>query len=327
MFKKAFRYVFLALIYSVIVIMIVYLTLRLFQMIVASYYWYDKLLGSLLLVAEFYIISTQGVGYLSEVLRVFLKFKKPEEDRPIIPELKTKPFVAILIPSYNEPLSILEDTIIGSYNLTYSNKHIYLLDDTRYELNSKSKSLLQYKQDIENLCEKYNINIFRRKWRGAKAGIINDYLAFVHGNKSEDFKLISYEKSNYIRKTVIQNPKYFVLLDADQNPYPEFVEPLVAMSEEDNMIALIQTPQYYTNFEGNRISKAAALQQVIFYEYLCVGKGIEEVMFCCGSNVLIRTEAIMGVGGFDETTVTEDFATSFKLHLAGWKTKYYNKVG
>jgi cellulose synthase (UDP-forming) len=99
------------------------------------------------------------------------------------------------------------------------------------------------------------------------------------------------------------------------------------MLEQDEKMAYVQTPQYYTNFQENRIARAASLQQIIFYEYICSGKGIRDAMVCCGSNVLIRTDALIDVGGFDETTVTEDFATSLRFHLNGWKTQYYNKVG
>jgi len=101
----------------------------------------------------------------------------------------------------------------------------------------------------------------------------------------------------------------------------------VAFSEEDEKIGFIQTPQYYTNFEKNRIAHAAALQQVIFYEYICSGKSLEDVMLCCGSNALIRTEALIGIGGFDERSITEDFATTLDFHMQGWKTKFYSKVG
>ncbi|NGX49834.1 MAG: Cellulose synthase catalytic subunit [UDP-forming] [Candidatus Anoxychlamydiales bacterium] len=326
MLKKFGKHFIIIMLCSVIVVMVLYLSVRLFLMITASYFWYDKVLGSLLLIAEFFII-TQGMGYLNEVIRVFLKYDKPEEDRPDVPELKTKPYVAILIPSYHEPLSVIEETLVGSYNLYYKNKHIILLDDTRYDLKVKDKNILKYKQDIEELCQKYNINLFRHKWHGAKAGIINDYIKFAQNEKSNDFFFKSYEKTPYYRKRVLSKPKYIAILDADQNPFPEFLDPLVAISENNDKIAFIQTPQYYTNFEKNRIAHAAALQQIIFYEYICVGKGIEDVIFCCGSNVLIRTDALIDIGGFDESSITEDSASSIYFHMKGWKTKYYNKVG
>ena len=34
----------------------------------------------------------------------------------------------------------------------------------------------------------------------------------------------------------------------------------------------------------------------------------------------------MDVGGFDNTTITEDLATSLQIHLKGWKSLYYNKA-
>ena len=50
-------------------------------------------------------------------------------------------------------------------------------------------------------------------------------------------------------------------------------------------------------------------------------------MFCCGTNVILRTSALKAIGGMDEKTVTEDFATSLKLHTHGFSSLYYNHVG
>ena len=49
-------------------------------------------------------------------------------------------------------------------------------------------------------------------------------------------------------------------------------------------------------------------------------------MFCCGTNIVFRRQALIEVGGLDESTVTEDFATSIKLHQKKWKSLYYNHV-
>jgi cellulose synthase (UDP-forming) len=56
-------------------------------------------------------------------------------------------------------------------------------------------------------------------------------------------------------------------------------------------------------------------------------------MFCCGSNVVMRRDALMSVEQmvegrrhfFDETSVTEDFATTVRLHAAKWRTAYVNR--
>jgi len=118
----------------------------------------------------------------------------------------------------------------------------------------------------------------------------------------------------------------FFVFDADMNPFPDFVEPLVAFMEQNPELAFIQTPQYYSNFEFNRVARASGLQQAVFYEYICEGKSLGDAMFCCGTNVIFRRGALNDVGGFDETSVTEDFATSLKFHLKGWGSAYLNKV-
>jgi len=91
-------------------------------------------------------------------------------------------------------------------------------------------------------------------------------------------------------------------------------------------LGFVQTPQFYTNIEKNRVARAAALQQAVFYEYICEGKSEGGSMFCCGTNVIFRRKALLDVGGLDESTVTEDFATSVKLHAKGWKSLYFNHV-
>jgi len=120
--------------------------------------------------------------------------------------------------------------------------------------------------------------------------------------------------------------KYIIVFDADQNPFPDFIEPLVGLMEANPDLAFTQTPQYYTNFEFNRVAKASGLQQAIFYEYICEGKSVQDAMFCCGTNVIFRREALMDVGGLVETSVTEDFATSLNFHIKGWRSAYVSKV-
>jgi cellulose synthase (UDP-forming) len=77
---------------------------------------------------------------------------------------------------------------------------------------------------------------------------------------------------------------------------------------------------------ASRVASGAAHQQAVFYEYICEGKSTSGAMFCCGTNVIFRREALLSVGGFDESSITEDFATSIKLHSKKWESLYYNNV-
>lgn len=257
----------------------------------ARYGPFEKALAIIFFMSEAFILF-HTFAYFANIYRLSVK----EPDRPdSLPakDFKSPPAVAILIPARHEPKSVLVDTLTGCYNLDYPNKKVYLLDDSSEE---------KYKKEAEEVARELNASIFRRSERhGAKAGIINDCL-----------------------RTLTE--KYVTVFDADQTPFSNFLSKLIPILEADPKLAFVQTPQFYSNLSSSRVSFAADMQQAIFYEYICEGKSSSQAMICCGTNVVLRREALMGVGGFDESTVTEDFATSIRLHIKGWRSRYYNHV-
>ena len=310
----------ISLLFMTLLAVLFYLTFRISFYFVFDYLWYEKVAAGALLAGELFIL-THSLGYF---LNVLLSFRKGKRDVQVLEPsaLKDYPPAAIVVASYHEPLDILEDTLTCFFNLTYLGKHLFFLDDTRYDLpKSDPEEMAEYRRNIDELCSRLGINLFRRRWRGAKAGIINDFRDYLAGRPKEGF-----EFTKYSEKPLPEDIKYLVIFDADQNPFPDFVEPLVARMESDPELAFVQTPQYYSNFENNRVARGAGLQQAVFYEYICEGKSISDAMFCCGTNVIFRRAALEDVGGFDEDSVTEDIVTSFKFHQNGWRSAYMNKV-
>lgn len=235
--------------------------------------------------SEFFIMF-HAIGYFFNVMRL-----DRHPDNYQVQDLVDEPSVAILIPARHEPKEVVERTLLACYNLNYKNKTIYFLDDSSIE---------QYKEEARELSKEFGTEIFAREvHRGAKAGIINDVNRII-------------------------TEKYIAIFDADQNPMPHFLKILVPILESRENLVFVQTPQFYTNCSSNRVSLTANFQQAIFYEYICEGKNTNGTMMCCGTNVLLRRNVLLDVGGFDENTVTEDFATSLKLHMKGWKTLYVN---
>lgn len=310
----------IAVLFLALALCFLYLIVRISYFITSDYFWYEKALGFFLLMAEVFGL-VHSIGYFSNVL-VDITRTKDNIVQHEVPPLTQFPPVAILIPSYKEPLDMLEDTLLCIYNLTYPNKQLYFLDDTRYDKPwTTPEKVQEYRAGVEALCKKIGVNLFRRPWRGAKAGIINDFLHYKSGDP-----LAGVEYTTYQEDMGNELFKYLIVFDSDVNPFPDFAETLVAFLENTPNAAFIQTPQYYSNFSFNRVARAAGLQQIIFFEYICESKGIQNTMFCCGSNVLINREALLSVGGFDESSLTEDFATSLKMHILGWNTLYYNKI-
>lgn len=266
----------------------IYMSVRiLFLFLLTGYNPVEMAFAVLLILSELFVLI-HGIGY---IINIFRSRKKTEFAG--LRKMEIEPKVAILVASRHEPRWILENTFISIKNLNYKNKDVYFLDDSSDE---------NYKREADGLASELGLIIFRRdKRRGAKAGIINDCL-----------KGLDHE--------------YIAIFDADQNPLPEFLNSIIPILGADKKLAFVQTPQFYTNIEDNRVARGAGFQQAVFYEYICEGKGTHDSMFCCGTNVVFRAEALRSVGGLDETTVTEDFATSLKLHSSGWKSLYYDHV-
>ena len=88
----------------------------------------------------------------------------------------------------------------------------------------------------------------------------------------------------------------------------------------------MQTPQYYANGDSSRIAAASWTQQALFFGPIARGKDGLDAMFCCGTNVLFRREALESVGGFPTDSLTEDFELSIGLHELGWKSVYVPEV-
>lgn len=277
---------------TVIVAIIIYSIVRITFTVILSdeYTWFENIFSFMLLFGEGFILL-HSIGYAIDLIRSqrhkeSLVFISPKMPYPL-------PEVAVLLAARHEPREVLEGTFRSIMNMRYPSKNIYFLDDS---------SLEEYKKEAEEIAARFNLKLFRREDRhGAKAGVVNDCLKSL-------------------------TEKYVVIFDADQNPMPDFLEKLVPIMESDQKLAFVQTPQFYSNITENRIARAAGYQQAVFYEYICEAKGSSEAMFCCGTNVIFRREALMAVGGMDETVVTEDFATSVKFHLAGWRSLYFDHV-
>ncbi len=199
---------------------------------------------------------------------------------------------AVFIASFNENPEELEETIINVKLMCRRGNGIpYILDDSTDE---------KKKTQIKKLSERYNIiYIHRDNRRGYKAGALNDALKNI-------------------------NTKYFAVFDADQHPLPDFLVEVLPILEDNDNIAIIQVPQMYVN-NNTRVSKAANDIQSVFYNFITMGKSLENSMFSCGSNVVYSTDVIKKIGGFDEINVTEDLATSIKLHEMGYKSIYYSR--
>ncbi|HLC50099.1 MAG TPA: glycosyltransferase, partial [Candidatus Nanoarchaeia archaeon] len=194
---------------------------------------------------------------------------------------KKETSVAVLIPVYNEPKEIVANTLSACRKLRWEGgTKIYLLDDS-----TKEKDM----QNMNFLSKKFGCSLVRRKDRiGYKAGNIN----------------------NALREKIQE--EFFVILDSDQAPEPEFLEETMDFFTDSN-VAFVQTPQHFVN-TGTPLERASKLGTSIFYYSQCVSKAKDGALPFCGTNAVMRTSAFKKVSGFSYYTATEDIELGLRLN-------------
>jgi cellulose synthase (UDP-forming) len=253
----------------------------------------DKLFSTFLILSIIFW-DIHFIGYIDHFLKSFLIYGLRNGVSFHINDIDL-PKVAVFIPIYNEDPEIVEKILDKTKSINYDNFGIFLLDDSTNEETHKKLAKLAASHDI--------YYIHRANRRGYKAGAINDAI------------------------NVIENDtKYLLILDVDHCPKPNILSEVLPYLEYDHKLSFVQTPQYFISQTKDNLAIAYSFQQHIFHKHYCRGLDVDDSVFMCGTNVVIRLDHLREIGGMDETSLTEDLATSFIFHLNGYRSLYLDKV-
>ncbi|MGB0661919.1 MAG: glycosyltransferase [Mangrovicoccus sp.] len=204
------------------------------------------------------------------------------------------PSIDVFIATYDEPIEVLEKTIVGAISLDWPKDRlkIYVLDDSRRDW------LRQYCEDVGV------IHMTRDNNEHAKAGNINAAIKRTSG-------------------------ELFLVLDADFVPQQNFLYRAAGFFE-DPKIGIVQIPHNFFNddpMQANlRIAKSLPDDQRLFFDAIMPGRDGWDCSFCCGSNALTRRSAIEDVGGGLPTgSITEDMLLTLAMLRKGHVTRYLNE--
>ncbi|HEV8385405.1 MAG TPA: glycosyltransferase [Candidatus Acidoferrales bacterium] len=198
--------------------------------------------------------------------------------------------VDFFIPTYNEPVEILRETLVCALSVRYPHK-TYLLDDGN-------------RPEVRALAAEFECGYITRTERShAKAGNLNNALKYSDG-------------------------EFIVVLDADHVPAPEFVDSIIGFFA-DERVGIVQAPQDFYNLDSfmhltDWRHQYAWQQQELFYSVVQPGKDGWGATMYCGSPAMIRRKALDDIGGFALETITEDMHTGLRLQKRGWKVLFYN---
>ncbi|AYN28329.1 MULTISPECIES: UDP-forming cellulose synthase catalytic subunit [Buttiauxella] len=245
----------------------------------------EAILGIGLFLAELYIWVILLLSYLQT------SFPLKRGIVPLPDDTSKWPTVDIYIPSYNESLDVVRDTVLAAQCIDYPRDKIkiYLLDD------GKRREFAVFAADVGVGYITRNDNSH------AKAGNLNHAMKLTHG-------------------------ELITVFDCDHVATRIFLQATVGAFLKDPKLALLQTPHYFYSpdpFErnlsgGQNIPNEGSL----FYGPIQQGNDNWNATFFCGSCAVIRRSALEEIGGFAVETVTEDAHTALKMQRLGWKSAF-----
>jgi cellulose synthase (UDP-forming) len=241
----------------------------------------------LLLLAECYAFVVLLLGYL-QTLWPLRRAPVPLPDDP-----EQWPAVDLLIPTYDEPLSVVRFTALAAMNIDWpaDKLNVYILDDGRRE-------------DFRAFAEEAGIGYMSRdNNQHAKAGNLNYALQRV-------------------------NSPFVAVFDCDHVPTRSFLQLTMGWLLRDQKLAMLQTPHHFYSpdpFERNLEQfHTIPNEDELFYGVVQDGNDFWNATFFCGSCAILRRSALDQVGGVAVETATEDAHTSLRLQMQGWNTAYIN---
>ena len=247
--------------------------------------WVDACFGFGLLLAELYAFLVLLIGYFQTAW--------PLQRRPVpMPQdVDTWPSVDVFIPTYNEPLEVVKQTVFSAMQMDWPGDrlHVYVLDDGRRE-------------EFRDFCQELGVGYLTRDNNAhAKAGNINAALA-------------------------VTGSDYVAIFDCDHIPTRSFLQICMGWFIRDPKLAMLQTPHHFFSpdpFEKNLDTfHAMPNEGELFYGIVQDGNDLWNAAFFCGSCAVIKRAPLLEIGGVAVETVTEDAHTALKLSRHGYNTAY-----
>ncbi|MEW2459092.1 glycosyltransferase family 2 protein [Microbacterium sp. K41] len=220
------------------------------------------------------LVIAETYSLIDTFLFCLTMWRAKERPAPVSPPQGT---VDVFITTYDEPIELVMTTARAAKRIAYPHTTWILDDGARPELEAEARAAgVAYLTRSED---------WTGKPRHAKAGNLNSALFQTDG-------------------------EFLLILDADQVPDPLILHRTLGYFADDPEVALVQTPQWFVNVDE---ADPLGSQAPLFYGPIQQGKDGWNAAFFCGSNAVLRREALMqlGIVGYVRE-VTESAAKALK---------------
>lgn len=252
-----------------------------------------------------FVLLTAYVGFISSIFLVINNWSW-SQPKPKSLSLGQEPKVAIIVPTWKEPVQMVSNTVTSILNQNFPKEKMVLIisdDDANPEMHSMIQALHKRYPMTELI---YHIpepkNSPNRVGEG-KAGNLNSAMQIV--NAREDIHFVETR-------------------DADDLVHdPNFLRITLAYLVTEQKLAFVQTIKDVITPKGDPFGA----KQKLFYRSLMLSKNAAGAVFPCGSGLVWRKAALNDIGGFPAWNIVEDFQSGIEALRRGWKSLYVPIVG
>ncbi len=203
------------------------------------------------------LVIAETYSYIGALLFGLTVWREKHRAEPDTPPAGLS--VDVFITCYNEPVELVRQTVRAAASIHYPHR-THVLDDGNSEL-------MQLMAETEGVGYIVRSTDWRGRPRHAKAGNLNNALLATQG-------------------------EFILMLDADQLPTPAIIDRMLGYFQ-DERVAFVQSDQPFYNVPpGDPFGSEASL----FYGPIQQGKDGWNAAFFCGSNAMVRREALMHMG-------------------------------
>ena len=250
-----------------------------------------------LIIFQNYFNTTWAIIFLVMFMALYMVYmyiavkhqKRKLRKNPVVYNENLAPFISILIPCHNEAV-VIKETVENILNVDYENYEIIVIDDRSTD-DTKDAVL-----ELEKKYDKVKALIRDKSAYPGKSAVLNDAIKIAKGEA-------------------------YLVFDADAKIKPDFIKLLLTKYEGDD-VGAIQARKVIINANQNFLT-ACQYNEYVMDTHLQVGRdAVKGAVELRGNGELIKKNALVDIGGWNNETITDDLDMSTRLHIKGWDIRF-----
>ncbi|MEB3207013.1 MAG: glycosyltransferase family 2 protein [Vampirovibrionales bacterium] len=216
-------------------------------------------------------------------------------NKNILPPAK----VSVFIPACNEE-SVIEAAVRMVWALDYPALELIVIDDRSSD---DTPNILRRLLATNRLATKpvpFQVLFRKADSTPGKAAALNEAMALASGD-------------------------VIAVFDADALVAPDFISQLMPYLQQPD-VAAVQARKVIINETQDLLTRAQAYEYTLDAQLQCGRDALRSAVEIRGNGFLLRRDALDSVGGFTESSVTDDLDLSTKLHVFGWDIRFAPEV-